>query len=306
MISLDEIIGKITNGSSLRLDEVNSLIDKKIAEMGGNISRTGAAMIVAREKNVDLGLSSKVPAKEIKISGIEPHMGNISFFAKVVAKYPVNCFKNEKREGKVQNILLGDETGKIRMSLWNEETKKSDALNEGDVILVENPWIVTDNRGSPEIRLGKGGSFKKVKKEIETEKKKTTLEGAKDGDIVSVTATVVEIFDRALVYNFCPECRERLYGIECATHGTVTPDRMLIVSGVIDDGAKTINVVFFRDVAEMLIGKTAEKISQELGDMTTHELTEHIISKKFKIDGKIRQSKFSEELELVASNIDKI
>ena len=306
MISLDEIIGKIANGSSLRLDEVNSLIDKKIEEMGGNISRTGAAMIVAREKKIDLGLSSKIPAKELKISAIEPHMGNVSFFAKIVAKYPVNIFKNEKREGKVQNILLGDETGKIRMSLWNEETKRADALNEGDVILVENPWIVTDNRGSPEIRLGKGGSFKKAKKDIETETKKTTLEGAKDGDIVSVSATVVEIFDRALVYNFCPECRERLYGTECATHGTVTPDRMLIVSGVIDDGTKTMNAVFFRDAAEMLIGKTAEKISQELGDTTTQELTGHIISKKFKIDGKIRQSKFSEELELVASNIDKI
>jgi len=63
MIALEEIINKIANGASLTAKEVNALIDKKVAETGGNISRTGAAMIVAREKNIDLGLSSKIPQK---------------------------------------------------------------------------------------------------------------------------------------------------------------------------------------------------------------------------------------------------
>ncbi|MFH1127146.1 MAG: DUF2240 family protein [archaeon] len=302
MLSFDEIVEKIVKNSKLTKKEINKLVDAKVEELGGMVSKTGAALVVAREHNVDMEM--KAPPKELKINELEPQMGGVSFFAKVLAKYPVNEFRNAKGDGKVQNVLLGDDTGRIRMSFWNDEVLKVEGLKDGDVILVENPWVVSDNRGNPEIRLGRGGSFKKSDKKIEADAKKATLEGIKDGDMVSFAGTVVEVFERALVYSFCPECRERLYGSECSTHGTVAPDEMLIVSCVIDDGTRSINAVFFREVAEKLLSKSVKAIKEELSDgKETSSVTGHIVSKRFKVDGRVKMSKFSGELEIVANDV---
>lgn len=304
MLSLDEIVEKIAKKSKLTKKEVNAMIENKMSEFDGMVSRTGAALVVARENNVDMNM--KTPSRELRINELEPQMGNVSFFAKVLSVYPVNEFRTEKGEGRVQNVLLGDETGKIRMSFWNDEVLKIKDLKEEDVILVENPWIIADNRGNPEVRLGKGGTFTKADKEIASESKKTSLENISEGDVVSVSATVVEVNDRALIYNFCPECRERLFGGECSTHGVVEPDKMLIVSCLVDDGTRSVNAVFFRDAAEKLLGKSAGKVADELKDKETADVTGKIVSKRFRIDGRIRLSKFSGELEIVVSDVEKV
>lgn len=302
MFSLDQIIEKIIQNTTLTKKKVNELIDAKVDELGGIVSKTGAALVVARENDVDMDI--KTPVQELKINELEPQMGNVSFFAKILSLYPVNEFKTDKGEGKVQNILLGDETGRIRMSVWNDEISKIKDIVEEDVILISNPWILTDNRGNPEIRLGRGGNFKKVDKVIEAEVKKEGLDDIKDGDVVSIIGTVVEVFDRALIYNFCPDCRTRLHGNECNVHGTVAPDKMLIVSCVFDDGKKSINAVFFREVAEKLIGMNVSKVAEELVDKETSLVTGKLVSKRFKIDGRVKMSKFTGDLELVANDVD--
>ncbi len=306
MLSLDEIVKKIVDGSSLDDAEVNALIDKKVEELGGVVSKTGAALVVAREQNVDMEM--KAAARELKINELEAQMSNVSFFGKVISVYPVNEFKTEKGEGKVQNVLLGDESGRIRMSFWNEEVSKAKNLNEDDVILVENPWIVSDNQGRPEARLGRGGSFKKADKDIHVDalSKKTSLEDIEDGDAVSFTGTVVEVFDRALVYDFCPECRARLVSGECERHGKVAPDRMLIVSCLVDDGKRSINAVFFREVAERLLSKSVSEIADELVDKESSEVTSGVVSKRFKIDGRVKLSRFSGDLEIVANDVEEV
>ncbi len=306
MLSLDEIVEKIVEGSSLSKKEVNALIDKKVEELGGLVSKTGAALVVARENNVTMNI--KTASRELKINELEAQMGNVSFFAKVLSLYPVNEFKTEKGEGKVQNVLLGDETGRIRMSFWNDEVSKISDLKEDDVILIENPWIMNDNQGNPEVRLGRGGSFKKADKKIEIEalSRKTSLEDISEGDMVSVSATVVEVNDRALVYEFCPECRERLFSGECSVHGKVAPDKMLIVSCLVDDGKRSVNAVFFREAAEKLLGMSAGKIADELQDKEASDITGKIVSKRFKIDGRVRLSKFSGELEIVGNDVEEV
>ncbi len=306
MLSLNEIIEKIIKGSSLDEKEVNAQIDKKVEELGGVVSKTGAALVVAREHNVDMEM--KAAARELKINELEPQMSNVSFFGKVLSVYPVNEFKTEKGEGKVQNILLGDESSRIRMSFWNEEISKAADIKEGDVILVENPWIVSDNQGRPEARLGRGGSLKKAEKDITVDalSRKDGLEDIKDGDAISFTGTVVEVHDRALIYDFCPECRARLSSGECERHGKVAPDRMLIISCLVDDGKRSISTVFFREVAERLLGKNVKKIAEELTEKDPSDVTSGIVSKRFKIDGRVKLSKFTGDLEIVANDVDEV
>lgn len=58
--------------------------------------------------------------------------------------------------GYVSNVLIGDETGTIRMTLWN---KSIDRVCEGDVIKIEN-FKVSSFRGEPQLRMGRSGKIR--------------------------------------------------------------------------------------------------------------------------------------------------
>jgi replication factor A1 len=58
---------------------------------------------------------------------------------------------------KVTEAVLGDETGKVTMSLWNEQVSQ---VENGDSIVVENGYV-SFVRGHMRLNVGKYGAIKK-------------------------------------------------------------------------------------------------------------------------------------------------
>ena len=54
----------------------------------------------------------------------------------------------------VTNALIGDETGKVRLCLWNEQVN---LVNEGDTVQIKNATVST-YKGERQLRLGKSGT----------------------------------------------------------------------------------------------------------------------------------------------------
>jgi hypothetical protein len=54
----------------------------------------------------------------------------------------------------ITNALIGDETGKVKLCLWNEQ---ADFLSTGDTVQIKNASIST-YKGEKQVRLGKGGT----------------------------------------------------------------------------------------------------------------------------------------------------
>jgi replication factor A1 len=65
-------------------------------------------------------------------------------------KFVVTRFGNH---ASVANALISDETGKVKMCLWNEQIK---SISEGDLIQIENATI-SAFRGEKQVRLRKNG-----------------------------------------------------------------------------------------------------------------------------------------------------
>jgi replication factor A1 len=61
----------------------------------------------------------------------------------------------------VSNMLVGDETGTIRMPLWNAQIKK---VVMGDVVQIENAYV-SAFRGETQLRIGKRGIFNVIEEE---------------------------------------------------------------------------------------------------------------------------------------------
>lgn len=271
MISEEVLIQTIAEKANITVADVNEKVDEKELEFSGLISRAGAAYIVGNELGIDLVKPIK---KQLKIASIVPNMQKVTFLGKIVRISPVKEFDTDDGKGKVLNITLGDETGTIRMSLWNEKTEIIDEIGIGDVLEIIGGYTKKDYQGSVEVRLSSHGNLRKMK-DVEINVSESGLsdrEGYRDvrldslsGDeFVHVKAYLVRIFERNMVHNICPSCKSKLADNVCGTHGTVTPEKLLIVSGVIDDGHDNINAVFFRDSAETVLKMSASDVERDI------------------------------------------
>ncbi len=113
----------------LTREEFDERVEEKSAALGGVVDEVTAAMMVVDE----LGRS------HVKIGEI-PHATSsvVSFFGKVLAVEGPREFTREGEEerGLVASLVLGDPTGTIRMSLWDERAAGVGEISVGSVVEV--------------------------------------------------------------------------------------------------------------------------------------------------------------------------
>jgi len=108
-------------------EEFERLVEAKIDECGDLIDEPTAAMMVIGE----LGRA------HVKIRGLSAKSSLFSFFGKVIDKTDPKIFDRQDGEkGAVATLLLGDETGLVRVVLWDERAEAADEVAPGDVLEV--------------------------------------------------------------------------------------------------------------------------------------------------------------------------
>jgi len=320
MFSLDEIIEKICEHTGMTQKKVMQLIDEKEDELSGLVSREGAAYIVARELGISLLRESK---KQLKVKSLTEGLSSVDIVARVVRIYEPREFQKEDRKGSVASLILGDETGMVRLSLWNEEVEEIAelGLREGDVVKVTRGYVKMDNRGNLDLRIGKG-RIEKIEEEVKLPElsgmerdygvvRRKNLSEVKDGDTIETRACLVQLFRKNPFFEVCSTCGVRMKSKAgkwvCDQHGEVKPDYHVVISGVLDDGYGNIRVVFFRELAEKLFGKTAAELrafaQEKVDPMAVYEASD-VLGKDYVIRGRVRKNDLTENLEMVANSIE--
>ncbi|KXA97496.1 hypothetical protein AKJ37_02880 [candidate division MSBL1 archaeon SCGC-AAA259I09] len=95
----------------------------------------------------------------MKASEVKPGMRNLNLNLKVINIGDINSFKNEKGEGRVATAICEDDSGKVKVSLWNEEIDKVD---KGDRIRIESGYSRLF-KDEVHISAGKYGELKVLK-----------------------------------------------------------------------------------------------------------------------------------------------
>jgi len=94
-----------------------------------------------------------------KISSIRPGDIDLTVVARLAAKGLVADFRRQSGEGgKVANVIIRDETGSIRLSLWDEKVDILSDLSVGDLLLVEGAYA-KENKGRTDLSLGRSGEI---------------------------------------------------------------------------------------------------------------------------------------------------
>ena len=114
--------------------------------------RTDILRLHLRQKN-------KVP-DAFHVNDLRTGMKRISLKAKVleIAK-PTLVFTKYGNYAKVANALVSDETGTIKLCLWNEQIN---SISVGDTVHIENA-NVSMFRGERQLRIGKHGTLHRMK-----------------------------------------------------------------------------------------------------------------------------------------------
>ena len=138
-------------------NELKERIDKKIQSVGGLLSEEGALLLIAGE----LGVTFEEIPKEKKhffISDINEGMQHVDISGRVMRIFDVNTFQRKTgTEGRVQNIVIADKTGSIRIVFWDDQIEKLKQFKRGDVVTVRNGYLRKGFNNEFEVSLGKDG-----------------------------------------------------------------------------------------------------------------------------------------------------
>jgi replication factor A1 len=97
----------------------------------------------------------------VKIDSLNPQSRQLNLTVKVVSKGEVRetISRSDGSTHKVTDALVGDETGSIYMTLWDDNIEK---VKEGDIIDVKNGYVSLF-KGSMRLNIGRFGSFEASK-----------------------------------------------------------------------------------------------------------------------------------------------
>jgi replication factor A1 len=103
------------------------------------------------------GEKQPTAAVNVKVENLDPESRQVNVTVKVVTKGEARETVS-RRDGsthKVVDALVGDETGAVYLTLWDDNIEK---VNEGDTIIVKNGYV-TLFRGSMRLNIGRYGSL---------------------------------------------------------------------------------------------------------------------------------------------------
>ena len=100
------------------------------------------------------------------ISDLQAKQGNVDVTGEVMSKETVREFEKFGKKGRVCNAMLKDDSGEIKLSLWNEQV---DQVNVGDQIHISNGYV-NEWQGEKQLTTGRMGKLEVVGKR-ESEKK---------------------------------------------------------------------------------------------------------------------------------------
>jgi ssDNA-binding replication factor A large subunit len=223
-------------------------------------------------------------------------------------------FNKNGRAGKVVNFSISDETGNIRIVVWDEpiinEFEKG-MFKVGDIVKLKNGYS-RDNRGFVEVHLGSDSQIivnpegEKLGEVVSSQGNfsynKKILEEVQEGEFVSVLGTVVQIFEPRF-FNVCSKCNRKVdESFNCKEHGKVEPKKNSVLNFFFDDGSSNIRVVSFGDVSKGLFDfdeQDMDNYSLDLFNVWRKEA----LGKQVFIEGKINKNEMFNRLEFMARNI---
>ena len=311
-IPYETIISKLKE-AGLSDEDIESKIQAKLDQLSGLISKEGAAHIIANEMGLKLVEST---SGRMKIKDIMSGMRNVEALGKVTNKFNITEFtRKDGTPSKVGSFILGDETGRIRVTCWGDMATKLSEFNEGDILKVVGGYI-RENQGRNEIHMNdsskivvnpQGETVGDISVEAREYDRKKVSELTENMNNVEVLGTIVSV-EALRFFEVCPECKKRARvkreEFECDTHGIITPAYNYVMNAIIDDGSGNIRTVFFETMVEKALDMEKSKLLEIKDAPDSIDFKSKLLGSIVKIKGRVKKNTMFDRLELSVQDID--
>ena len=314
-LSYEEIIDKIVAEKGVSKEDIEEKIKIKINELSDLISKEGAAHIIANQYGIKL-FENNAP-KDLKISKIPKGVNGVNVIGKLISNFELREFKTEKRQGRLGFCTIGDETGSMRLVIWDDNIldKVNETIKEGDVVKVGDAYS-KENNGYIELHLGSRGKLD-INPEGETvEEVKTTsfepsfskknISELSNGERIELKGTVVQVFEPRY-YDVCEKCNRKVFQQDgkatCNDHGEVSSKKAIVLNFFFDDATSNIRVVCFADLAEKVLNKSGQELST-LEKQDVDNIIDKLLGSQFTIKGRVTKNVTFDRLEMIANFIE--
>lgn len=301
MENYNALVERIIVSSGLPKEEVERKIEARRAKLSGLISREGAAQIIAAELGVNF------TNVQLKISELMPGMRKANFIGKVISLFPVREFERNGRPGKVANLVVADESGSIKVVLWDTNhiaLIESGEIKQGSIIDVANASM-----RDGEAHLSSFSELKVSKQTVGEVKmgrqvQERNLSEIQPGQDVKIRGVIVQMFNPRF-FNVCPECGKKVIaeveGFSCATHGKIQPKERALMNFVIDDGTENVRAVLFSEQISKILDEESLKDAERL-----NIFRDDFLGTEFWVSGNVRKNQLFNNTEIICSDLEKV
>jgi len=306
-LNYEQIIEKIKKEKGLEESGIKERIDEKLKQLGDLVSLEGAAHIVCHELGVKVYEDAR---RVLKINEVVAGITSVDIIGKVVNVYGVREFNKNNRQGKVGSLLIGDESGVMRVAIWDNnliQHIESGALREGRIIEVKNGYV-KENNGLRELHLGSRASIAfdaaeniEVKQTNVQQRELKKIGELNPGENVAVNGYVVQVFEPRF-YDACGGCYKKVRSengkLVCEEHGETVARKIPILNFYLDDGSGNIRVVAFRE--------NVNKILPGLNNENFEGLRDGLMGKLMMLSGKVVRNEMFDRDELIVNDSEDV
>lgn len=266
---------------------------------GGVHLSLGGQLLKVKER----GKLPEVRSELRKIAELEEGATGVDFVGEVIDVGAVNSFEKNGKVKQVSSLFVADETGMIRVALWDGNASVGERARRGDRVKVENAYVKGGLFGKEAHVDWKGRVILNPNIElppIKIEKIKRMKVGElREGEEAEVEGEVVRVEGRS--FGFCRKCRVTAQGA-CPKCGSSELEARLLVNAVLKDESGEMNCVMFGEVAKQFL--EVKEIPQDVDARTIVELKrDGLVGRKVVAIGKAKRNKFTGELEFAVRRV---
>jgi replication factor A1 len=179
-------------------DEQAAAIDEEGIEIGTVLRVKGRPKEGFSGLEVSVSKAEEDPDAEIdvtiqdtyRVEDLSLGLSDVDLRGRVLATDSIRTFdRDDGSEGRVANLTLGDETGRVRITLWDERTEAAERLSAGESVEVVDGYV-RERNGSLELHVGNRGAVESIDEEVEYVPQTTAIEELEIDDLADIGGVV--------------------------------------------------------------------------------------------------------------------
>jgi replication factor A1 len=137
------------------------------------------------DTEIDVQVSDTYTVEDLSLG-----LSNVNLVGLLLDTDSVRTFdRDDGSEGKVSNLVLGDSTGRIRVTLWDEQADLATELEAGTTVEVIDGYV-KDRDGQLELHVGNRGAVEEVDEDVEYVPESTPIEDLEIDQMVDIAGVV--------------------------------------------------------------------------------------------------------------------